>query len=229
MFESIDESLGCAMEESARQRVGVVAVDPMRAVGLESILEEITGLEIVLLRLEELVSHLRKLQALVLDARAAGAGLNDLLARLRREAPMLRVIVVGESVDQKYVQTIIGTGARGYLLETASEAEFRMAMEVVLDGSVWAPRKVLARLIDAGGVQGSGAGVAEPVASLMTPREKEVLHLLKDGRTNRDIAKLLGIDETTVKAHLGRMLRKSGSANRVELTLRAMEQEQVTS
>lgn len=214
------------MTESARRRIGIVAADPLRAVGLISILEQIEGLEGVPLRLDELSSQFRKLSAVVLDARVAGNGLSELLLRLRREAATVRVMVVGENVDQRYVQSVIGAGARGYLSETATEAEFRMAIDVVLDGSVWAPRKVLARLIDAGGVQGSGQPAQEPVASLMTPREKEVLALLKDGRTNRDIARTLGIDETTVKAHLGRMLRKSGSANRVELTLRAMEEDE---
>jgi DNA-binding NarL/FixJ family response regulator len=57
----------------------------------------------------------------------------------------------------------------------------------------------------------------------MTPREREVLHLLKEGGSNRDIAAAMGIDEVTVKAHLGRMLRKTGASNRVELTLRALE------
>ena len=56
----------------------------------------------------------------------------------------------------------------------------------------------------------------------MTAREKQVLELLIDGKPNREIARLLGIDEVTVKAHLGRMLRKTRSKNRVDLTLRAL-------
>jgi len=51
-----------------------------------------------------------------------------------------------------------------------------------------------------------------------------VLRLLMDGNTNRHIAEAMGIDEVTVKAHLGRMLRKTGASNRVELTLRALEE-----
>jgi DNA-binding NarL/FixJ family response regulator len=100
-----------------------------------------------------------------------------------------------------------------------------MAIEVVLDGSIWAPRKVLARLIDAGGSPPGSPTGDEPVEQKMTPREREVLHLLMGGRSNRDIAEAMGIDEVTVKAHLGRMLRKTGASNRVELTLRAMEEQ----
>ena len=82
--------------------------------------------------------------------------------------------------------------------------------------------KVLARLIEAGSLgNGSNGGSAtSTVLQKMTPRETQVLELLMDGRANRDIAGAMGIDETTVKAHLGRMLRKTGASNRVELTLR---------
>jgi DNA-binding NarL/FixJ family response regulator len=120
---------------------------------------------------------------------------------------------------------VIGAGAKGYLAETANEAEIKMALEVVLDGSVWAPRKVLAQLIDAGGVQGAAAAAgANKIANKMTPRETEVLKLLTEGKSNRDIAVALKIDEVTVKAHLGRMLRKTGASNRVELTLRSLDE-----
>jgi DNA-binding NarL/FixJ family response regulator len=61
----------------------------------------------------------------------------------------------------------------------------------------------------------------------MSRRESEVLELLLRGQSNRDIADALGIDEVTVKAHLGRMLRKTGSTNRVELTLKALEERKV--
>jgi DNA-binding NarL/FixJ family response regulator len=147
----------------------------------------------------------------------------ETIRRLRRKRPEMKVIAMGVPLEPAQVQAVIGAGAKGYLAETASEGEIRMAVEVVLDGSVWAPRKVLAQLIDAGGVQGSAAAV-DSIANKMTPRESEVLKLLTQGKSNRDIAAALDIDEVTVKAHLGRMLRKTGASNRVELTLRSLDE-----
>lgn len=215
------------MENDASVRVGVIAADPLRSIGLEAILGEMAGLKPEVISLDEAVGGRPRLDLLVLDARIAGESLPDVLLRLRREAPTLKTIVLGESLDPVRVQAVIGAGAKGYLVETAGEAEIRMALDVVLDGSVWAPRKVLARLIEAGGVAGSAPAGGETVSSLMTPREKQVLELLMDGRTNRDIASAMGIDETTVKAHLGRMLRKTGASNRVELTLRALDEREL--
>lgn len=214
-----------ASPQSGTKRIGVIAADPLRALGLEAILSELAGLRVVSLDLARLTARdkdVQSLDAAVLDARSVGNGLRDLLSRLRREQPKLKVIVLGETQDPDFVGRIIGAGAKGFLTETAAEGEIRMALEVVLDGSVWAPRKVLARLIEEGGLGNSSAAGSENVLARMTPREIEVLELLKDGRTNRDIAKAMGIDETTVKAHLGRMLRKTGATNRVELTLRAI-------
>jgi len=212
------------MKSDSRLRVGVVAGDPLRQLGLETILQESAGLKAVGMELEEVAGD-KKLAALLVDVRSCGGALTEIIARLRADRPELRVVVVGESLDHDLIQAVIGAGAKGFLTETSDEREISMAMAVVLDGSVWAPRKVLARLIDASGNGGaSHAGTGEAIAEKMTPREQKVLELLMDGGSNRQIAKSMGIDEVTVKAHLGRMLRKTGSSNRIELTLRAMEE-----
>jgi DNA-binding NarL/FixJ family response regulator len=204
--------------------IGIVASDPLRRLGLLSILEEAAGVSAIPLDLETMFTEPR-IAAVVLGSRVPAEALPETIARLRRERPTLKVIVMGETLDPIYVQAVIGAGAKGYLAETAGENEIRMAIEVVLDGSIWAPRKVLARLIDAGGTPIGSAPGEESIEQKMTPREREVLHLLMEGGSNRDIAAALRIDEVTVKAHLGRMLRKTGSSNRVELTLRAMEEQ----
>ena len=207
-----------------RVRVGIVAADPLRALGLESILHENDALDVVVYDLPAALAD-ADLKALLLDDHFDGEGVIATVSLLRQERPELKLIVLGEAPDYEYIQAVVGAGAHGYLLETTTEAEIRMAMEVVLDGSVWAPRKVLARLIDAGRVAG-GRAAEEPVsvARMMTARERQVLELLIGGSSNREIGKSLGIDEVTVKAHLGRMLRKTQSKNRVELTLRALEE-----
>lgn len=217
-------------ESTTRSRVGIVAADPLRALGLEAILETDVRLEPVPLELERAMAA-GDLAAVLLDERSMGDKLTESISRLRREHPAMKIIVMGELTDAEHTQAVIAAGAKGYLAETSGENEIRMCLEVVLDGSVWAPRKVLARLIDAGGVQSASQAPnplpGDSVENKMTPRELDVLRLLMDGRSNRDIAQAMGIDEVTVKAHLGRMLRKVGASNRVELTLRAMEERRV--
>jgi len=210
------------MSNEKKVRVGVVAADPLRQLGLIAILQEF-GLDALPLNLHGVAAD-KKLAALLIDVHSCGNSLADVIARLRADRNDVKIIVVGQSIEPEFIQSMIGAGARGYLTETSSEKEIKMAMDVVLDGSVWAPRKVLARLLDKPALIGAGSSGVDGVTEKMTPRERDVLRLLMDGSTNRQIAQAMGIDEVTVKAHLGRMLRKTGATNRIELTLRAMEE-----
>jgi DNA-binding NarL/FixJ family response regulator len=90
---------------------------------------------------------------------------------------------------------------------------------------VWAPRKVLARLLESSSNEMTTPTVGpEPK---FTEREEQVLKLLVAGRPNRDIARSLGIDEVTVKAHVGRLMRKVGVANRIALSVQAVNRKLV--
>ncbi len=200
--------------------VGIVAADPLRLFGLTTILEEESGLLPVPVELHKGRS-LRGLRALLLDASTV-RDLPATLADLRAQWPQLPVMVLGSSTDPAHIQGVIASGAKGYLPGSAAEAEIRMAVRVVLDGSVWAPRKVLARLIEAGGVAAASERTPPRIMARLTEREAEVLHLLLSGNSNRQIATNLGIETVTVKAHLGRMFRKAAVNNRVELIAAAL-------
>jgi len=134
------------------------------------------------------------------------------------------LIVIGLEDDPEYIQRVIGAGAKGYLTHMAKESEIRLAIDIVQDGSVWAPRKVLARLLEAS----SGELRAPSPEPKFTEREGQVLKLLVAGRPNREIAAALGIDAATVKAHVGRLMRKVGVENRIALTMQAVSRNLVT-
>jgi DNA-binding NarL/FixJ family response regulator len=201
----------------ASRRVGIVATDPLRILGLQTILGvEAPGhqpalvVELAALDLLDTVG----LEVVFIDSGAV-PHLFELLGTFKRARPELRLIVLGPEASLEHIKHIIGAGAKGYLPYLATEAELRMAFAVVEDGSIWAPRKVMACLL---------AVPAEPPRKLeLTPRETQVLTLLVTGRSNREIATALDIDETTVKAHMSRLMRKAGVKNRTALTLHALQ------
>jgi DNA-binding NarL/FixJ family response regulator len=202
------------MEQGAMQQVGLVANDPLRILGLEVILSEQADSKVVALSVPGAL-HSYELSLLMIDADSAPR-LFELLATFRRSRPDLRVIVLGRSTDQDFIQRVIGAGAKGYLAHDARESDIRLCIEVVRDGSIWAPRKVMARLIEAGPAAAAAPAQTE---SRFTDREGQVLNLLIEGRPNREIAMMLGIDEGTVKAHISRLMRKVGVGNRTALTM----------
>ena len=206
------------MEEAASARVdriGVVATDTLRVLGLQSILPQF---EVVHLTAPGALDDVNL--ALVLIDAECTSHLFELLATFHHIRPQLKLIVLGSETGPEYIQRIIGAGAKGYLTLTSNESELAMAIEMVRDGSVWAPRKVLSRLLDRQpGFTGSASAPPK-----FTPRELQVLQLLRAGRSNREIGLALGIDISTVKAHIGRLLRKVGVNNRIALTIHPFTQ-----
>ena len=216
------------MQRQSKAHIGVVAADSLRSLGLVTIFEEIAGLMASPLEFNQ-IFQAEDFAILLLDIHEPFDTILQTISRLRRERPSLKAIIMGEPLSPEQIQALIGAGAKGFLRETADISEISMAVEIVLDGSIWAPRKVLANLVEAGtmrsGFMGPQPGTNEPIDQMLTDREREVLHLLMSGRSNREIAAAMGIEQATVKAHLGRMLRKTRANNRVELTLRAMQEQ----
>ena len=205
---------------TATERVGVVATDPLRVLGLKSIFRDALQLEIVHLSIPGALGD-GDLCLVLIDAECT-PHLFELIATFRQVHPSLKLIVLGNETGSDYIERVIGAGAKGYLPLTAGEQEIRMAIDMVRDGSVWAPRRVLSRLLDSR--RAAGKSTATPLH--FTARERQVLNLLREGHPNREIALALGIDESTVKAHIGRLMRKVGVNNRTALTVHPLTQTQ---
>ena len=203
-------------------KLGLVATDPLRILGLQTIFSEggIKGQAVEIVPLSVPGALDASGVSLILIDSACTDHIFELLAAFRRTRPHLRLIVLGLEEDHEYIQRIIGAGAKGYLAHTAKGTEVRLAIEIVQDGSAWAPRKVLANLLDLSSAEDRRAGtVNEPK---FTRREAQVLRLLVEGQPNRVIAEELGIDLATVKKHVGTLMRKVGVKNRIALSVQAV-------
>lgn len=204
------------MLKTDQRCVGIVTTDPLRLLGLEEIFR-VHGFEEVISLSGPGALKTHHFPLIVIDA-ACTDHLFELLAAFRNTRPKLKLVVIGLIEEFAFIERVIGAGAKGYLTHCARESEIHMAIDIVLDGSIWAPRKVLARLLDKSGA----AADALPAEPSFTQRELEVLQLLVAGQSNREIAGALRIDEGTVKAHVGRLLRKVGVGNRTALTVQAL-------
>jgi DNA-binding NarL/FixJ family response regulator len=204
-------------------RIGLIAQEPIRLEGMFCIfnqpaLEGHPQLQPVTGSIDELLSS-AELDYLVVDINSSVEGL-ETLDNIRRTRPSARQIVIGPVDDEELILESIVAGARAYLDLTATPEIVRTAIHVVMSGSIWAPRKMLSKLID--------RLVAIPTSSNATPasqlttRERQVMNLILMARSNREIADQLGIEEGTVKAHVTRLMRKTGSESRIALSLRAL-------
>lgn len=204
-------------------RVGLLADEPIRRAGLVSIFEDQGAagqapLQATICSLDEVLLG-AQVEYLIVDLNSATVGLETLEA-IRRARPGILLIVIGPEGNDELVMESIIAGARGYLDSAAGPQAVRQAIEVVTSGSIWAPRRLLSKLIDRL-LKGPDTSLTNSRPHL-TEREQQVLECIMRACSNREIARQLGIEERTVKAHVGRLMRKTGTENRTELSMRAM-------
>jgi len=213
-----------ALAKKTPIRIAVVESDPLRFVGFRALFDNESDFELLSATLPEIGTA--SAIDLVLLGNRSGQNLFDVMASLKATRPDLRIIVTGSGVDDETVLKAIASGAKGYVDEAASPAEFVQAIRIVNDGSVWAPRRVLSTFIER--VSSSPGRIFPAGRVTFTDREKEVLEMLVAGRSNKEIGAALGIEERTVKAHVAKLMRKVGVQNRIALSVHAITHSLVT-
>jgi len=122
--------------------------------------------------------------------------------RLASSLPHARVIALSMHKDSVYVREILRAGARGYLLKDSGAADLVAAIHAVASGESYLSPAVSNAVLD-----DYRRHVTNPI-DLLTSREREVLQLLAEGRTNKEIAGVLNLSVYTVDAHRGRIMEK---------------------
>lgn len=148
------------------------------------------------------------LDAVLLDLRLPDGDGVASIAAFAELNPALPIIIVSASEDPADVRRAIDHGALGYVPKSASPETMLQAVKLVMSGGVYVPPLMLgqeARMAPA-------AGALEP----LTPRQGEVLALLANGLSNKEIGLKYGLSEKTVKVHVGAIFRALGVTNRTQ-------------
>lgn len=135
----------------------------------------------------------------------------------------VRIVVLSSSVSKEQIVKALQLGARG-ILQKDSVGDLVTAIAAVLNGQYWIAGKSISNVVQVITELSARLVDAQPVKSYgLTPRELEMVRLVTQGCSNREIANQLHISEETVKRHLFNVFDKVGMSNRVELTLFALE------
>lgn len=155
----------------------------------------------------------------VLDIGMPRLGGLETLERLRAAHPKLKVILLSVHADSTFIQSAIALGADGYVLKNGRVAEIVTAIrETMAGGSYFSPavaREIVERLRSPG-------GEAEDPFTLLSPREREILQLIADGLSAKEVASRLDIGTKTVEAHRTSLMRKLGVRKATELVRYAL-------
>lgn len=140
-------------------------------------------------------------------------GMNELegIRRLRAHSPAVKVMIIGWPDDRRSILDAVAAGAHGYLPKQVSGAEMANGFRTVIDGHIYLPPTVAD--LRSGAQQDTSE--SNDHRTLLTHRQREVLSLLTTGKSNKGIARILGISESTVKVHVTAAFRLLGVHSRM--------------
>jgi two-component system response regulator NreC len=139
-----------------------------------------------------------------------------------QESPETKVIALSMHSDRRFVTNMIKAGASGYLLKDSAFEELATAIRVVMARKTYLSHEI-AHVVVKDYVQG-GSKNDPSVFSVLSPREREVLQLMAEGKTNRQIAETLNVSLKTVETHRQQIMNKLEIHNIVELTKYAIRE-----
>lgn len=159
----------------------------------------------------------------LLDVHMPGGGIAA-AAEIAERVPDAAVVMLTVSRDDADLFEALKAGARGYLLKDMNPDRLGIALEAVLEGEAALPRTLVARLVDEFRLRShrSTFALVRRSASDLTSREWDVLELMREGRSTAEIAAALYLSKTTVRRHVGSILKKLRVATRAE-AIRAAE------
>jgi DNA-binding NarL/FixJ family response regulator len=151
----------------------------------------------------------------ILDLSMPGLNGLDATRRILAARPETRVLILTAHESEQLVREVLAAGAQGYVLKSDAGRILVRAVEALLEGQTFFTSKV-ARLVLEGYLRGGGAEAQEP-AQTLSVREREIVQLLAEGASNKDVARALGISVKTAETHRGNIMRKMQFASLSDL------------
>ena len=159
---------------------------------------------------------------IVMDIMLSGVSGLDIVVQIKRRYPQVRVILLTSFRSEEYVRAALRAGTDGYVLKDASLEELLMSLRSVAMGKKYLSPDVSNHVVDSFLHPETRHGKASHL-EILTNRERSILQLIAEGRTNRGAAEFLSVSPKTVEKHRSSLMHKLGLRNAAELTLVAME------
>lgn len=163
-----------------------------------------------------LVASHPDLELALLDLKLPGVNGFDLLAELRNTYPDLPIVVLSAADDATTMRAVLDRGAMGFIPKSASNEVMLGALRLILLGGRYLPPELLGTTSNV--LSSAATGVTpKSLADLkLTERQRDVLKLMVQGQSNKQICRALGLAETTVKIHVTAILRALNVASRTQ-------------
>jgi DNA-binding NarL/FixJ family response regulator len=171
----------------------------------------------------ELIAKPDPIDLIVIDLYMPGMHGVASLRQVREARPTVPIAVLSGSINPQDIEAALDFGAAGYLPKTMVGAAFVNALSLVLNGERFVPSEFYIGLRDRGPTVGAEDSNGNKTPVGLTSRQWAVLRELVLGRSNKEIAKALGIEEITVKVHLQAVFKRLQVSNRTQAATYAMQ------
>ena len=161
----------------------------------------------------------KKIDLVVLDLDMPDMPWEEGLGEMRKKAECARFVVVSASEDGRNIRKVLESGVCGYIPKRSDPKILNSALQLVLDGGTYIPPA----LIESGGAAQANGNGAKPKGKTLTNRQAQVLDLVAQGLSNKQIAYEMGVSEATVKLHINALLRSIGVTNRTQAVVTAQK------
>lgn len=208
------------------RKLRILLVDDHEVVrlGLATLLDDLPDVEIVgeagLAREALQLCQLLRPDLVLLDIRLPDQSGVEACRQMTELCPDTSVIILTSYADDRLIREAILAGASGYVLKQVGSQELVRAIEAVSRGEALLDPQITRRVLQH--VRQTDRYVQESAFHQLSPREMEVLLLVSEGKSNREIAEELSISERTVGNHVSGLLNKLGLGNRIELATYAV-------
>ncbi|MBQ9272002.1 MAG: response regulator transcription factor [Alphaproteobacteria bacterium] len=157
------------------------------------------------------------IDVLILDVEMPDMPWLDSLKQFRQIAPQMKIIVISASEDSRTIRTILATGVKGYIPKRSEIKVLNNALKLIIDGGSYVPPDLLDNTSQ-NNLSGRSIGV-----KTLTNRQSQVLDLIAQGKSNKQIAYDMGVSESTVKLHINALLRSLHVNNRTQAVITAQK------
>ena len=165
----------------------------------------------------EAIQEARRLSpdVILMDVAMPGLGGLEATLEIRKENPSIKILVLSQYSDREYVARFLKAGVSGYVLKKAAGADLAQSIRAASKGGLVLDPEIAREAFQPTPGASSEVG-ADPYESL-TDREKQVLKLVAEGKSNKEIADILGISVKTAMSHRERMMEKLDVHSRTDL------------
>lgn len=154
---------------------------------------------------------------LVLDVEMQDMPWLESLKKIHSMSQKTKIIVVSASEDSRTIRTILATGVKGYIPKRSEIKVFNNALKLIIEGGSYVPPNLLDNT-PLNALSGRNIGI-----KTLTTRQSQVLDLIAQGKSNKQIAYDMGVSESTVKLHINALLRSLHVSNRTQAVITAQK------